>query len=109
MQGLVLEELEVAVSGVRADEAEGLLPEVVKPPDEDIERGGMFVVVVGKASGVDSGVEFDEFALVALPTKLALIESEDRTLRTELVAVKVPVVMFGTVPARLIVNVVVRP
>lgn len=69
---------------------------------------------------VVGAVENDELrrlVLVALPTRLdhtelALaslsVDKDDRTLRTELVALK-PVVIVGVVPARLIVRVVVRP
>ena len=48
---------------------------------------------------------------VALLTRLAWLSSDkdDSTLKTELVAVKAPVVMLGTVAANDIVGVLVRP
>jgi hypothetical protein len=63
-------------------------------------------------------LELNELVLVLLPTKLELAElalaslsddKDDKTLRTELVSLKVPVVIVGVVPARVIVNEVVRP
>lgn len=58
------------------------------------------------------------FGLVALPTRLELTElalaslseaRDESTLRTELVSEKEPVVIVGVVPAKLMVNEVVRP
>ena len=48
--------------------------------------------------------EIAELVLAALSG-----DRDDRTLRTELVSLKVPTVSVGTVPARLIVGEVVRP
>ena len=74
--------------------------------------------VVGEKGSPVVDVELDEPTLVALPTRLELnelalaslaVDSDDRTLSTELVPLNVPVVIVGVVPAKLIVGEVVRP
>ena len=126
MQELVAGKLEMAVSGVRTIELEEVLATVTNVDslagNVDVDR--MLVEVeIAEPSDVDVKLELNEFVLVALPTKLALallalaelavaslfVESEDNTLRMELVAVKEPVVILGTVPAKLCVGVLVRP
>lgn len=75
-------------------------------------------VVTEEKGSPELVVELAELGLVALPTRLELTElalaslsldRDERTLRTELVAMNDPVVIFGVVPARLIVGEVVRP
>jgi hypothetical protein len=74
---------------------------------------GAVVGLVGGATletGLLSIAEVEEVEVVGLVLVPALADwIDEMTLRTELVAVKEPVVISGTVPAKLIVGVLVRP
>ena len=109
------DELEKDVSGGRAVERV-VLPTTVANVDSLL--GSIEPDEVDMPATDDNELELDELTMVALPTRLALTEvasaslaadRKARTLSTELVAVKTPVVISGTVPARLIVGVLVRP
>ena len=76
-----------------------------------IEVNSLVEVGIVEKGSPELEVELGKLPLVALPTRLALtelalaslaVDKDDRTLRTELVALK-PVVIIGIVPARLIV------
>lgn len=97
------------------DDAPGDVEEVVD--DGAVVMPLVEVVTEVKGSPVFE-VELSELTPVLLATKLELLElalallsddNDDKTLRTELVSLKVPVVIVGVVPARVIVGEVVRP
>ena len=100
--------IDVSGAGIAAVLKVGVV--VDKSATEEVREVG--VITRGSIEVMLMRLELTVLGMVALLARLALtelVESEERTLSTELVAVKDPVVILGTVPARDIVGVVERP
>lgn len=75
-----------------------------------VDGGSPGVTVFKRVDELVDGLAADKGNAVGVAKEAALSDNRDeRTLSTELVAVNVPSVMLGTVPASVIVGVVERP
>ena len=69
----------------------------------------MFVLRELAPTALLAKLALTELTLAELMLATLSVDSDDSTLSTELVAVKAPVVIVGTVPAKLMVGVLDRP